>query len=141
MYKLAEQTKGPNCKKRQIIIIINQKYLVPPYLFFWVFFTCLLYYKKKITGRDRHDLHHVRVHSSTDEFSNGGSLILHVTGADAALLPPTVRQIHGEAEPGGAAGGGGGGSRRRLCSRGGCAFGHWKSSFAYKALRIGLITL
>lgn len=59
--------------QKMIRIIISQKYLVPPYLFFFVVVACLLYYKKKIiTGRDRHDLHHVRVHSSTDEFSNRG---------------------------------------------------------------------
>lgn len=57
--------------QKMIIIIINQKYLVPPYLFLVlpVFFITK---KKKITERDRQDLHHVRVHSSTDEFSNRG---------------------------------------------------------------------
>lgn len=40
-----------------------------------------------------------------------------------AFLPPTVRQIDGEAEPGRAAGGPDGGS-----ARGVVLFGHWKSS-------------
>lgn len=92
-----EQTEGPNCKKIIVIIRRNEKYLVPPQLLFCL--SSLL--QKQVTGRDRHDLHHVRVHSSTDELSDRG----HVTRAEGQ----SSGGADGDSAPG--------------C----CAFGRWKS--------------
>lgn len=92
------------------------------FLFCFVF-ACLLYYKKK--SQEETDTIYITSEFTAAQMSSATRVSNPTRHGSRRrpLLPPTVRQIHGEADPGGAAGGRGG-SRRRLCSRGGCAFGH-----------------